>query len=91
MQRYSGQRDRVLIFLEQDIQAHGFVYHVDIDDLDFQVFILFQRNEPGGNFQQLRGAEFIEFQFGPDLGEIAAVELIDAQDLEPGAIEHIVN
>jgi len=84
-------KDRILFFPGQDIEAHGFVDHVDIDDLDFQVFNLFQGHQSGGDFQQLGGVEPVVFQFGPDLGKIAAVKLVDAQDLETGAIEHVVN
>jgi hypothetical protein len=87
----SGQRNRVLFFFGHDIQAHGFMNHVDIDDLDFHVFTFLQRFEPGGDFQQVVDTQPIIFQFGPDFGEIAAVELVNAHDRKTETIKHIVN
>jgi hypothetical protein len=91
MHSYSGQRDRVFISLEQDIQAHGFVNHVDIDDLDFHVLTFFHRFEPGGDFQQVVDTQPLIFQLGPDLGKITAVELINAHNRKTEATKHIVN
>jgi hypothetical protein len=87
----SGQRDRIFFFLGQDIQTHGFMNHVDIDDVDFHVFTFFHRFEPGGDFQQVVDIQPLIFQLGPDLGKIAPVELINAHDRKTETLEHIIN